>query len=131
MNLIELPHERWPELRVAYEECRADEPLPLPDPALSTIIAAEREGRIVGCVGTEKSKVVYVGAEEALNVSPLWVERQSRGTGLALKLAREIERHNDGRLPGFLVTTSRHVELLVFNLGFKPIQGTLWRRSYD
>lgn len=121
MNLIELPQDRWPELRVAYEGCRSTDPLPLPDPREAVIIAAEDAGRMVGCVG----------AERAWNVSPLWIDQKFRGNGLAVKLAQEISKHNTERLPELLVTTNRHVELLVFNMGFVPVEGVIWRRSYD
>ena len=114
-----LPEEEWQRLRVAYEECRASESLPLPDPAQAVIIAAEQSGRLVGCVG----------AERAWNVSPLWVAKEFRGRGLASRLAQSIEDYNTERLPELLVTTSRHVELLVFNMGFIPVEGVIWRRK--
>ena len=117
LNYRLLPADEWHRLGVVYEECRADEPLPLPDPTLSNIIVAEDRGRLVGCVGAEKS----------WNVSPFWVERSFRGQGIAEALASEIVRTNTEGLPALLVTTNAHVELLVYNMGFSPVSGTLWR----
>jgi hypothetical protein len=114
-----LPVNEWEKLRVAYEACRADEPLPLPDPSQAIIISAEVSGQMVGCVG----------AERTWNVSPIWVDEKFRGNGLPVKLAVHIARYNTERLPELLVTTNRHVELLVFNMGFIPVAGTIWRRK--
>ena len=70
-----------------------------------------------------------VGAERAWNVSPIWVDAEFRGNGLPAGLAAEIGKHNTENLPELLVTTNRHVEVLVYQLGFVPVQGTLWRRK--
>ena len=90
MNLIELPPERWGELAVAYEGCRSDTPLPIPKPEHSVIIAAEQDSRIVG----------VIGAERTWQVSPLWIEKEYRGKGLAaemVKRLREVQHRGPGR----------------------------------
>lgn len=112
-----LPVNEWDGLRVVYEECRSDDPFPLPDPNQANIIVAEHGGRLIGCAG----------AERAWNVSPFWVDREFRGQGIAERLSQEIARTNTEKLPALLITTSRHVELIVFEMGFTPAAGTLWR----
>lgn len=121
MDLRVLPPNEWERLRVAYEECRSDDPLPLPKVSEGIIISAEIDGNMVGCVG----------AERTWHVSPIWIDKSVRGNGLASKLAEHIALHNTERLAEMLVTTNRHVELLVYQMGFIPIPGTIWRRSYE
>lgn len=118
MKIELLPVARWGELRKAYEDCRSDDPLPLPKPEQSIMIAAFDGDRIVGCVG----------AERTWQVSPIWIEKELRGNGLAATLASEIKKYNTEGLAEMLVTTNKHVELLVCQIGFIPIPGTIWRR---
>lgn len=118
MRIEPLPVERWPELREAYEECRSDDPLPLPKPDQSVILAAFDGDRIVG----------VVGAERTWQVSPIWISKEHRGGGLAAELAEAIKRYNTEGLAEMLVTTNIHVERLVFDIGFIPVAGTTWRR---
>jgi len=119
ITLRQLPVEEWQRLGVAYEACRSSDPLPLPKTEQGIIIAAEHEGKLIGCVG----------AERAWNVSPMWIDQEFRGNGLARKLAQEIKKHNAENLAELLVTTNPHVDLLVFQLGFIPVEGRLWRRK--
>lgn len=112
-----MPVDEWGGLASVYEECRSDDPFPLPDPNQANIVVAEHAGRLVGCVG----------AERAWNVSPFWVDREFRGQGIAERLSHQIVQTNTEKLPALLITTSRHVELLVFGMGFTPVAGTLWR----
>jgi GNAT superfamily N-acetyltransferase len=114
-----LPVDEWHHLRAAYEACRAVEPFPLPDPEQSVIVIGEENKALVGCVG----------AERTWHVSPFFVEQSLRGRGIAKRLAEEIGRFNTERLPELLVTTNRHVEVLVHNLGFIPVPGVIWRRG--
>ncbi len=116
----ELPASEWERLRIAYEECRAEDPVPL-DPRYAVVIAAETQGRLVGCVAAEKT----------WQVSPIWIERQFRGSDMGMRLAQEIKRFNTEGLPELLLTTNPHVEMLVHRLGFIPVPGTFWRRTSE
>lgn len=111
--------QEWPRLAAILKESRSDEPLP--EPRQSIVLMAEEMNSTVGCIGAEK---VWC-------VSPLWVERQRRGSGLALSLADELALFNTERLREMCVTTNPHVERLIYGLGFKPIRGQLWRRHRD
>lgn len=118
MRIELLPRERWPELAPAYAECRSEDPLPLPKPEHSVILAMFDGEQIVGCVGAEKT----------IHVSPFWIDKRFRGFGLAEQLAMAIEKHNPDNLTGVLVTTNPHIESLVYRIGFLPVPGVIWRR---
>lgn len=90
----------------------------LPAPENSIVMVAEHEGRIIGHVGAERSWVV----------SPFEVDLEFRGAGVAELLGRALMPLNTEGLTEYLITTSPHVELLVFRLGFRPLKGQLWRR---
>jgi hypothetical protein len=117
MKIQLLPPERWPELKQALEESRSDEPIPKPDNSI--ILAAVDDERIVGCIGAER---VWL-------VSPFWTQRELRGNGLAGDLASSLAEYNHEKLREVCATTSRHVEKLIFNMGFIPIEGQIWRRD--
>ncbi len=119
VKLRTLPPGEWYRLAPAYEDCRAEDPLPLPKTTEGVIIVAEDASKIVGCVGAERS----------WQVSPLWIDKEYRGNGLPLELAALIKNYNTQGLAEMVVTTNPHVELLVYKLGFIPIPGTLWRRE--
>lgn len=119
IGIRRLPPEEWPLIEAAYKECRAENPLPLPKNDQGIIIAAEDAGKVVGCVG----------AERTWHVSPFWADKDHRGEGLPRQLAETIATYNTERLPEMLVTTNPHVEILVYRLGFVPIPGAIWRRS--
>lgn len=114
-----LPVDEWGKLKAAYEACRASAPFPLPDPHQSVVEIAESEGKLIGCGG----------AERTWHVSPFFVDLGFRGRDVAERLARRLEAHNTERLAEVLVTTNRHVELLAYRMGFKPIPGVMWRRD--
>lgn len=90
----------------------------LPCPEQSVVLVAERDGAIVGHIVAERSWVV----------SAFEVQRQHRGSGLAAQLVDELIKQNTERLAEYLVTTNPHVDLLVFQRGFRPKLGALWRR---
>lgn len=116
ITLRSLPFNEWNKISVALAEGRIDMPLPKAEQGI--IIAAEQGKELVGCVGAERS----------WNVNPIWIKQEHRGNGLALRMAEAIKAYNTEELAEFLVTTNRHVELLVHRLGFVPIEGQLWRR---
>lgn len=91
----------------------------LPAPEQSIVLVAERDGQIIGHVGAERSWVV----------SPFAVDREYRGSGLAAQLGRELITYNTEGLTEFLITTNPHVELMVYQMGFRPLKGQLWRRQ--
>lgn len=91
----------------------------LPGPAHSVVMVAEHEGQIVGRIVAERSWVV----------SAFTVERKFRGTGIAAQLVDELIKQNTEGLAEYLVTTNSHVDLLVYQRGFKPLLGQLWRRG--
>lgn len=119
MRIERLPPERWSELRTALVECQSNESLQLPKPENSVIVGAFDGDRLIGCIGAEKTWQVW----------PFWIDRKYRGNGLALSLAHEIEKSNIEGFAEMLITTNPHVDLMVFNLGFIPQRGTLWRRD--
>ena len=90
----------------------------LPPPEHSVVLVAEHEDRLVGHIVAERSWVVSAFA----------VERQHRGSGLAAQLVDNLIQENTERLAEFLITTNPHVDLLVYQRGFKPLLGQLWRR---
>lgn len=90
----------------------------LPAPEQSVVMVAEHEGAIIGHIVAERSWVV----------SAFTVERQFRGSGVASQLVDELIKENTEGLAEFLITTNRHVELMVFQRGFHPLLGQLWRR---
>lgn len=106
----------WGVLARAFAQTRTDEPPPRPEHSLAQV--AEARGGVVGAITAER---VYC-------VSNFYLEREYRGGGLAGELARAIAARNAEGLSEMLITTSRHVELVAFNLGFTPLAGTLWRR---
>jgi GNAT superfamily N-acetyltransferase len=118
MKIEVLPVERWPELERAYRECGSSEVLPLPKVEQSVILAVFEGDRIVGCAGAEKTWVA----------SPFWVDKKYRGNGLASQLIDKLRTHNTEDMAELLVTTNPHVDLLVHQLGFIPVPGTIWRR---
>ena len=85
----------------------------LPRPDQSVVMVAEDNGQIVG----------HVGAERCWVVSPFSVERAYRGSGLASELVQALAAQNAEGLTECLITTSRHVELLVYRMGFRPLFG--------
>lgn len=117
MQIDLLPPDRWPELAKALEESRSDEQLP--KPGNSVILGAFEGDQLVGAIGAER---VWL-------VSPFWVQKEYRGNGLAQQLAHAIESYNREGLKECCATTSRHVERLIYSMGFIPIQGQLWRRD--
>ena len=90
----------------------------LPAPEHSVVMVAEHEGQIIGRIVAERSWVV----------SAFEVERKYRGTGLAAQIVDELIKENTERLAEYLVTTSPHVDLLVYQKGFHPLLGQLWVR---
>lgn len=111
-----LPESEWGLLAAAREATRTDEPMPREGKSL--VVVAEDAGRVVGSIT----------AERVWCVSNFYAERAYRGTGLAGEMAARIAAMNAEGLTEVLVTTSRHVELLAFNMGFTPAEGVLWRR---
>lgn len=93
--------------------------LPKPKPEHGILVVAEDGEKIIG----------QVGAERAWLVSPFEVDLEWRGQGVAEELGRALIPHNTEGLTELLITQSRHVELLVFRLGFHPLKGRLWRRD--
>lgn len=91
----------------------------LPAPEQSVVLVAEHEGQIIGRIVAERSWVV----------SAFEVERRHRGSGLAAQLVDDLIKQNTEGLAEYLITTSPHVELLVFQRKFKPLLGQLWRRG--
>lgn len=116
INFRQLPAAEWAKIQIALTEGRIDMPLPKAEQGI--IIAAEDDDRLIGCVGAERS----------WNVNPIWIAQDQRGNGLAHQMAEEIKKYNTENLAEFLVTTNPHVERLVYQLGFVPIEGQLWRR---
>lgn len=116
MKIALLPFSRWNELQKALDECHSDEQIPKPDHSV-----------MLGMFDGEKL-VGAIGAERVWCISPLWLEKQYRGNGSARDLAMALSTYNLEGLREMCVTTSPHVERLIFDLGFVPIQGTLWRR---
>jgi hypothetical protein len=112
-----LPVEEWEKVRTICDQHGFDLPLPKTDQGI--IIVAEDEGKLIGCVGAERS----------WNVNPIWITPEHRGNGLAQQMVERIEGINGEDLSAFLVTSNPHVELLVHRLGFIPLKGQLWRRG--
>lgn len=117
MRIERISTERWDELAKALADSRSDEQKPKPEHSI--ILGAFDGDRLVGCIGAEKTWLV----------SPFWVQKDYRGKGLASELARQLATHNTERLREVCATTNAHVERLIFTLGFKPIQGQIWRRD--
>lgn len=111
MKIHRLPASEWSRLPTLD--------LPHPKPEQGIIVVAEHEDKIIG----------QVGAERVWLVSPFEVNLEWRGQGVAEELGRALIPHNVEGLTELLITNSRHVELLVFRLGFRPLNGTLWRRD--
>jgi GNAT superfamily N-acetyltransferase len=112
-----LPVNRWPEIDKALQESRSDESLP--NPENSVMLGAFDGDRLIGCIGAEK---VWC-------VSPFWIERDYRGNGLALAMARALTVCNEEGFREMCATTNPHVEKLIHRLGFIPVEGQLWRRD--
>lgn len=110
MRIELLPVNRWGEIA-------SGEQIPKPENAI--MLGALEGDQIVGCVG----------AERVWCVSPFWVEKEHRGSGLAQQLGNELIKFNTEGFSEMLITTSPHVDRLVFSLGFKPLLGQLWRRE--
>lgn len=110
MKIHRLPPDQWSRV--------PDLNLPRPNPEHGIIVIAEYEDKIVG----------QVGAERAWLVSPFEVDLEWRGHGVAEELGRALIPHNTEGLTELLITQSKHVELLVYRLGFQPLKGRLWRR---
>ena len=111
MKIYRLPSDQWNQVPDLND-------LPKPKPEHGIIVIAEHEGKVIG----------QVGAEKCWLVSPFQVDLEFRGQGVAEELGRALMPHNEERLAEILITNSRHVELLVYRLGFKPLAGRLWRR---
>ena len=75
--------------------------------------------KMIGCIGAQKTWVV----------SPFWVEKEYRGNGLAMQLAKHLELYNTEGYREMCITTNPHVDRMVFDLGFTPLMGQLWRRD--
>lgn len=121
MRIELLPPARWLELKRALEESRSDEPIPKPDNSI--ILSASEGAEMVGCIGASRIR--------AWCVSPFWVKKEFRGSGLALSLVERLAVYNSERLPEICVTTSPHVERLIHQMGFTPVLGQLWRRDVE
>jgi GNAT superfamily N-acetyltransferase len=111
-----LEPDEWHLLPRVTDETRSDEPEPRKDQTI--VVVAEMDSRIIGTITAERSWCV----------SNFWVDESIRGAGVARLLAETIAAQNTEGLREILATTSRHVELLAYNMKFIPIQGTLWRR---
>lgn len=110
MKIHRLPPDQWQRLPTLD--------LPYPKPEQGIVVVAEHEDKIIG----------QVGAERCWLVSPFSVDLEWRGNGVAEELGRALIPHNTEGLTEVLITNSRHVELLVYRLGFQPLKGRLWRR---
>ncbi len=100
-------------------EIAAERPDALPAAAQGIILRASEGEAYAGCIG----------AERVWCVSPLHVSEDYLGLGVPALLAERLAAHNAEGLREMLVTTSPHVERLVYKLGFRPLEGTLWRRE--
>lgn len=79
---------------------------------------------------TEGERVVAVlGMEKVWCATGLLVAPEFRGRGLPQVLIERLAADNTESLAEMCVTTNRHVELMVYGLGFKPLEGVLWRRE--
>jgi hypothetical protein len=116
MSLIirRLDPEEFYRLPSALNEL-SDERPPGPN---AIVVAAILNGEIVGTISAEPSMVA----------SNFYLDLAQRGTGIAERMASELEAIAPNELPKFLVTTSPHVELLALQHSFIPIRGVLWRR---
>lgn len=117
MRIELLPIGRWGEVERALKESRSDEQIP--KPAHSIILSAFDGERMIGCIGATKSWVV----------SPFWIEKESRGNGLAKQLAMNLALYNTEKFQEMCITTNPHVEKLIFDMNFVPLKGQLWRRE--
>lgn len=117
MKIELLPVSRLGELERVLRESRSNEQIPKPEQ--SVILGALEGEQLIGCIGAER---VWL-------VSPLWVNKECRGNGLAESLAQNLATYNTEKLREVCVTTSSHVERLIYAIGFKPVEGQLWRRN--
>lgn len=116
MSIELLPHSRWNELERAFKESRSDEQLP--KPASSVMLAARDGDELIGAIGAER---VWL-------ISPCWIKKERRGAGLVEELVAHLKTYNTEDLREVCATTNSHVERFIYSIGFKPIEGQLWRR---
>jgi len=117
MNIELIPVARWSEIAKFLKGSQSEEQIP--NPENSVMLSAFDGERMVGCIGAEKAWIV----------SPFEIEKDHRGTGLAQRLALTLMRHNTQGFREMLITTNPHVDRMVFDLGFVPLEGQLWRRN--
>lgn len=117
MNIELLPVSRWGEIERALKESRSDEELPKP----------ENSVMLGGFEGDQLAGVI--GAEKVWCVSPFWTAQEQRGNGLAQRLAIALDAYVPEGMRAMCATTNPHVERILFDMKFVPIEGQLWRQE--
>ncbi|MDQ3803273.1 MAG: hypothetical protein M3416_05400 [Acidobacteriota bacterium] len=116
MEVRILPETEWHRLADAYAARGA----PLPKPGEATVVAVEREGRILGHVALHK--ILMVGLME--------VDESYRGGGIGGLLALAVDGLFDPGESLFTLTTGPESAAIAAARGMVQVPGTLWRKDY-